>query len=119
MHNILDMYCDIAHKNWAYLLPFVQVAHNAAFSSTIHETPQYLIFGRTPTFPIDIIMGMPQVEVPDTLQYTRETVEKVQLAYELARQNLGERSAAQEEYNVHLRVQQFQPGDLVLVHHYP
>ena len=62
-------------------------------------------------------MGMPQAELVDTaLQHTRETAEKLQLPYELARQNLDERSAVREASNVDLRFQQFQPGDLVLVH---
>ncbi|CAM9988608.1 unnamed protein product [Laminaria digitata] len=75
------------------------------------------MFGRMPTLPIDIIMGLPQAELPDTaLQYTRETVGTLQLAYELARQNLDERSAVREASNVDLRFQQFQSSDLVLVH---
>ena len=36
--------------------------------------------------------------------------------YELARQNLDERSAVREASNVDLRFEQFQPDDLVLVH---
>ena len=54
------------------------MVHNTAYSSTIHETPHYLMFGRMPTLPIDTIMGMPEAELPDTaLHYTRETVEKL------------------------------------------
>ena len=85
MHNMLAMYCDVAHDDWSQLLPFVQMAHNTAYSSTVHETPHYLMFGRIPTLPIDIIMGMPQAELPETaLQYTHQTVENLQFAYELA-----------------------------------
>lgn len=60
---------------------------------------------RVSALPIGIIMGMPQAELPDVFVqhrsmfiYTRETVEKLQLAYELliARQNLDERSAVRE-----------------------
>ena len=92
------------------------MAHNTAYSSTIHETPRYLMFGRMPTPPIDI-MGKPQAELTDTaLQCTRETVENLQLAHELASQNLDERSAAREASNGHLRFQRFQSGDLVSVH---
>ena len=91
------MSCDVAHENWSQLLPFVQLAHNTAYSSAVHGTPHCLMFGRMPTLPIDIIMGMPLAELPDTaLQYTRETVENLQLAYELARQDLDERSAARQ-----------------------
>ena len=78
MHNMLAMYCDVAQDNWSQLLPFAQMADKTAYSSTIHETPHYLMFGRMPTLPIDTIMGMPEAELPDTaLHYTRETVEKL------------------------------------------
>ena len=84
MHNMLAMYCDVARDNWSQLLPFVQMAHSTAYSSTIHETPHYLMFSRMPTLPVAIIIGMPQAELSDTaLQYTRETVENLQLAYQV------------------------------------
>ena len=89
---MLAMYCNVAHDNKSQLLPYVQMAHNTAYSSTRHKTPLFLMFGRVPTLPMVLIMRMPQTELPDTaLQYTRETVEKLKLAYELARQNLDER----------------------------
>ena len=117
MHNILAMYCEVAHDDWAQHLPFVQMAHNTAYSSKLHETPHYLMFGRMPTLPIDVIMGMPQADIPDSaLQYTHKTVENLQFAHELARQNIGERANAQAASNANLRYQQFQPGDLVSVH---
>ena len=117
MQNMLAMYCEVAHDDWVQLLPFVQMAHNTAYSSTLHETPQYLMFGRMPTLPIDVIVGMSQADIPDSaLQYTHKTVENLKFAYELARQNLGERANAQATSNADLRYQQFQPGDLVLVH---
>lgn len=117
MHNMLAMYCDVKHANWAELLPFIQMAHNTAYSRAVHETPHYLMFGRMPKLPVDVIMGMPQTEIPETaLQYTRQTVNNLQLAYELARQNLGERAKAQAAADVQARFMQFQPDDLVLVH---
>ena len=72
---MLAKYCDVGHNNSSQLLPFVQMTHNTADSSTVHETPYYPMFGRMPTLPIDIIMGMPHAELPDTaLRHTRETV---------------------------------------------
>ena len=32
MHNMLAMFCEVAHDDWAQLLPFVQMAHN-----TVHK----------------------------------------------------------------------------------
>ena len=51
------------------------------------------MFGRMSTLPIDDIVGMPQADIPDSaVQYTHKIVENLQYAYELARQNLGERA---------------------------
>ena len=58
--NMLAMYCEVAHDDWAQLLPFVQMTHNTAYGRTILETPHYLMFGRMPTLPIYVLMGMPQ-----------------------------------------------------------
>ena len=117
MNNMLAMYCDVAHDDWAQLLPFVQTAHNTAYNRTLHETLDYLTFGRMPTLPIGVIMGMPQADIPDSaLQYTHKTVEHLQFAYTLARKNLCERAEAQAASNADLRYQQFQCGDSELVH---
>ena len=117
MHNMLAVYCELAHDDWAQLIPLVQMAHNIACSNTLHETPHYLVFGRMPTLPSDVIMGMLQADKPDSaLQCTHKNVENFQFACELENQNLGERADAQAASNADLRYQQFQPDDLALVH---
>ena len=65
--------------------------------------------GRMPTLPIDVIMGMPLADIPEsTLQYTHKMVENLQFACELARQNLSTRADAQAASNADFRYQQFQ-----------
>ena len=61
LHAMLSMYSNIAQNNWAEVLPFIQLAHNTSFSSTMHETPFFLMFGRQARLPIDIIFGIPHV----------------------------------------------------------
>ena len=46
---MLAMYINLACDYWAKLLPFVQIAHNTAYSKTLEETPHYLVFGRAAT----------------------------------------------------------------------
>ena len=45
LHTMLSMYSNIAQNDWAEALPFIQLAHNIYFSSTMHETPFFLMFG--------------------------------------------------------------------------
>ena len=46
LHAMLSMCSNIALNNWAEVLPFMQLARNTIFSSTMHETLFFLIFGR-------------------------------------------------------------------------
>ena len=61
LHAMLSMYSNIAQNNWAEVLPFIQLAHNTSFSSTMHETPFFLTIGRKARSPIDIISSIPHV----------------------------------------------------------
>ena len=90
---MLAMYSNLACDIWAELLPFVQLAHNSAYSKTLEESFHYLVFGRTVTLPVELILGVPSTDAPQNkLDYSRRTVENLQLAYELARRNLRERA---------------------------
>ena len=87
---MLAMYSKLSFDNWAELIPFVQLAHNnIAYSTTLQETPRFLMFGRAAVLRVDLILGVPSTSAPQTqLDYSKQTVENLQLAYELARRNL-------------------------------
>ena len=87
---MLSMYSNIAQNNWGEVLQFIQVAHNTSFSSTMHETPFFLMFGRRARLPIDIIFGIPHVGRSTTTEdYAHSTREILQIAFKLARRNLS------------------------------
>ena len=118
LHSVVSMYSSLNHDNWASLLPFVQLAYNTSFSATTHETPFFIMFGRPARLPVDIIFGVPHVgRTLDTAEFSQQTRENLQLAFELARRNLRERSDAQAVANKQLPPYPvFQPGQMVLVH---
>ena len=114
---MLAMYSNLACDNWAELLPFVQLAHNTAYSKTLEETPHYLVFGRAATLPVELILGVLSTDAPQgQLDYSRRTVENLQLAYELARRNLKERADKLAVENEKLSFPCFKMGDRVLLH---
>ena len=58
------------------------------------------MFGRAAVMPVDIILRVPSTSAPQTqLDYSKQTVENLQLAYELARRNLKERADKQAVVN--------------------
>ena len=77
---MLSMYSYLSFDSWAELLPFVQFAHNTAYSTTIQATPHFLVFGRAAVRPVDLILGVPSTSAPQTqLDYSKRTVENLQL----------------------------------------
>ena len=115
---MLAMHSAIDQSNWASLLLFVQLAHNTSFSATMHDTPFFLMFGRQPPPPVDIILSIPhEGRTTDTKEFAQNTQDNLQIAFELARRNLTERADKQAENNSKLRSHPvFQPGQEVLVY---
>ena len=75
------------------------------------------MFGRRASLPVDIILGVPRTSGSGTrLEYSRRTVENLQLAYEIAPRYLRECADKQEESNEKFSFPQRTTGDHVLVH---
>ena len=92
MHNMLAMYVNVKYDNWAQSLPVIQLAHNTAYNKTLEETPNCLMLGRRASIPVDVILDIPCTSGSGTwLDYSRRTVENLQLAYEIAHRNLQTR----------------------------
>ena len=92
LHTMISMYSNIAQNNWAEVLPFVQLAHNAYFCSPMHETPLFFMFERQARLYIDIIFSISHVgRSTTTEEFAHSTRENLQIAFELARRNSSER----------------------------
>ena len=117
LHAMLSMCSNIAQNNWAEVLPFIQLAHNTSFSSTMHETPFFLMFGRQARLPIDIMFGIPHVgRSTTTEEFAHSTRENLQISFELARRNLSKRIDKQKANNSKLPpIPEFTPEQKVLV----
>lgn len=46
IHAMLVMHMSVGNKNWASLLPSVQMTFNTSYPDTVHETPSFPTFGR-------------------------------------------------------------------------
>ena len=112
------MHSTIDQSNWASLLPFVQLAHNTSFSATMHQTPFFLMFGRQPRLPVDIILGIPhEGRTADSEELSQNTRDNLHIAFELARRNPTEHADTQAKNDSKLRSYPvFQSGQEVLVY---
>ena len=109
----------ILHRTIGEVLPFIQLAHNTYFSSTMHETtPFFLMFERQAILPIDIIFGIPHGGRSTTTEkFAHSTRENLQIVFESARRNLSKRMDKQKANNSKLPpIPGFTPGQKVLVY---
>ena len=118
MHAMLSMYSNILQNNCAEVLPFIQLAHDTSFSSTMSETPFVLMFGRQTRLSIDLIFGILHVgESTTTEEFGHFTRENLQIKFELVRRNLSGRIEKQKANNSKLPpMPEFTPGQKVLVY---
>ena len=76
-------------KNWDDLIPAVLFAYRTSMHSTLQETPFFLMHGRDARIPCDVRIMPPTQLAPDVHLYVEETVIKLQLAKDLAKQNMA------------------------------
>jgi hypothetical protein len=82
LKQTLLMWCNEEQDNWDELLPYALFAYNTAFHVLIQEKPFYLINGRDPLLPMDIIINRQQDEYDDAHQYAYELTQKLRQVHE-------------------------------------
>lgn len=109
--DILASYVAPSHTNWDRFVSAAAFAVNTAAQETTHVTPFSVVYGRTPSIPLDAQLGLPHPTASPT-----ESAQRLHSARLDAQRNL---------LTAHARVQAanaaapphppFRPGDLVLV----
>ena len=98
-------------------MPKVVHAYNCTKSESTGFSPFYLLFGRSPRLPVDLIFG-PSLEDANVThtEYADKWKEAMKEAYSLALKNTSKSATdGKRRYDRKVRVSNLQPGDRVLV----
>jgi hypothetical protein len=115
---------SLAHndsKSWDIKLSQIAFALRTAPSESTDNSPAFLMFGRHPRQPLDLLIPPPSVSdnLPssdDLSSYRQRLLADLLPAYKTARELLDISHQTQaRNYNVHRRSLEFEPGDLVWV----
>ena len=114
MHGTLE---PEKKNHWhKYVAPLVH-AYNCTRHSSIGYSPYYLMFGREPRLPIDLVFGLDRnLESKNQTSYVTDLKQRLQEAYKAATKVSGDAQHRQKcLYDLKIRGANLQPGDRVLV----
>ena len=96
----LPMYVSKNQKDWDEFIPLILFALRTSVLDAIGDSPFYVPFGREPRLPIDVRYLPPVADDLGTsvLDYRKRIVEKVELAQNLARENLQRAQRKMNDY---------------------
>ena len=82
------------------MIPLILFAHRTSISEAIGDSPFYCLYGREPRLPVDVKFLPPAVDDLSTsvLDHRKRVVEKVELAQDLARENIQRSQQKMKEY---------------------
>ena len=96
----LSTYVAKNQKDWDDFVPLILFAHRTSISEAIGDSPFYVLYGREPRFPIDVKFLPPVADDVTTsvLEHRKRIVERVEMAQNLARDNIQRSQQKMKEY---------------------
>ena len=102
---------------WADVLRYVVFCYNTGFQDTVRQTPFFLVYGRDPVFPLDVVYGRLELaELRDASDYSVVVHENLNQARKLAAKHIKLAQQKQKSYFDRGRKDvTFEKGQLVLL----
>lgn len=111
---MIAMYIRPDHTNWDAILPFVTFAYNTAVQRTTGFSPFYLVYGRSPSLPLDVSLLTAAPALSGT-PFSEQFLSRVADCRHRARINTNiSQEVRKERYDSTHRPVTFSPGDEVL-----
>uniref|UniRef100_A0A3Q1EHS4 Integrase catalytic domain-containing protein n=1 Tax=Acanthochromis polyacanthus TaxID=80966 RepID=A0A3Q1EHS4_9TELE len=115
LHDLLRVLPPEQKRRWPKHLSQVTYAYNTTVHQSTGKTPYFLMFGREPRLPVDMLIGNEEAEQDLPLEeWVEEHQKSLNVAYETVQRKL-ERSRAQRQLKEQDRqmADDFEEGDLV------
>lgn len=104
-------------EKWADVLPYVVFCYNTGYQDTVRQTPFFLVYGRDPVLPLDVVYSRRELEeLKEESSYFTVVRERLQKARELAATYIRLAQEKQKEhFDKHHKDIVLERGQLVLL----
>lgn len=85
--NMLSMFVNRFQTDWDQYINACQFAYRSAINSTTGYSPFYLVYGREPRFPMDIMLQRREY-YENNDDYISKLLQRINIAHDIARANL-------------------------------
>ena len=116
LQKILASTAERCHWDWDLMIPYAVMAYRSTKHSATGFTPNFMMFGREISEPVDLVAGLP----PDSEQsssapeYVQQMRERLKLAHDITREALGESvTRAKRQYDKNACHTHYKVGDAV------
>ncbi|KAJ8404516.1 hypothetical protein AAFF_G00337830 [Aldrovandia affinis] len=96
LHDLLRTLPPNKKRRWVEHLPEVVFAYNTTEHASTGYTPYYLMFGRSPNLPIDILFGVEDDFSGTVDDWVQEHQRRLQTAHQTARQQMEQAAEARK-----------------------
>ena len=101
-------------ENWDEHLPFISMAYRSTPHQTLGISPNYMMFGREITMPVDVMLPSTNDEPVNYIDFVKRLKLKLQYCYDLASRQLKKGAETQKRfYNQGVYGEKLEPGDVV------
>jgi hypothetical protein len=81
------MFSEEGDRDWDTYVPSLTFAYKTSVNPSINETPFYLMNGRDPLLPADVLFDNPQLTYGSLNEYRQQLVHRLRTAHALATRN--------------------------------
>lgn len=114
MMEMLRMYTSAHQHDWEHYLPYVQFAYNTSVHEVSKDTPHYLVYGRDPIVPGDIINPADKADRATLASYRAQRIRNWQrIKAEVERYNEKARQYRESRTNATRHDPGYELGELV------